>query len=678
MSILGNKKNILINQLKNNKGVNAAQVAKLIENYEDLSMLELKGIVSDDLYAEVDHIINFPREKSKWDSVVAIQQTTLSDIRSKINAIDEYLQLYPSGTFASDARSLKETLQNGILQKEKDEKELEANSIYISLETLPRNTESEMQSAIARLETFVSSYSESRCAADARTLISDMKCRLELLKRQRAEAAAAEAKRKEEEAIRREQEEWTKVDKDNYEALLAYRMRYAESVHLDEIDECMWKTVLADMNAGNIGRYINDWPNGKHIDDARDAMSSIEEWTEAKRSGDIFKISAYRHTHPNSMFKLDVDTMYYKLRLNELENMKESPYSYTKEDLQRFFDADVFNFYELKDEGLITEKSWEILKLDRELFPDIQSLQMENPEIATQEGCTDIYFWGTPGTGKTCLLMGLAGANGKGYSLNMKMAGGSYASALQQYVNAGVTPGRTFGNFVTTINGHVEETDKKGHVIDHKVNLVEMSGEEFAIRIADGDGVSLANMGTGVTNMLRNSNRKAFFIIVDCTCDMVNFKYVEKVKDANGNVVDERIRKRYISQLDALNKFVSMFELDANQEIMKNVEAIHFIVTKADTLGNENDRQIKACELLRDRYAGPVESLKSYCRRTQRINASTEYKPRVFTFSLGKFYLGDVFSFDNAETLQIVQAVRSVTSGYREKTWVDKLKGWIG
>jgi hypothetical protein len=184
-------------------------------------------------------------------------------------------------------------------------------------------------------------------------------------------------------------------------------------------------------------------------------------------------------------------------------------------------------------------------------------------------------------------------------------------------------------------------------------------------------------MGVGATNLLANSNRKVFFIIVDSTKDMVKVEYVEEVRDAEGNVIDERIRKKYISQLDILNKFVSLFELPENQEIMKRVDAIHFVVTKADMLGDRTVRLDRARELLKTKYAGPVEQLKNYCRQTKRINYSTGYKPQVFTFSLGQFFLGDVFKFDTSETIKIVDTIRTVTGGVTERTFWDRVKDML-
>ena len=202
-----------------------------------------------------------------------------------------------------------------------------------------------------------------------------------------------------------------------------------------------------------------------------------------------------------------------------------------------------------------------------------------------------------------------------------------------------------------------------------------MSGEEFALRIADAKGVTLADMGTGATNLLRNQNRKAFFIIVDPTRLKVKVDYRVEIKDAAGIVTSYAIRTKWVSQLDILNKFVSLFELDENQEIMKNVDAIHFVVTKADTLGEtDKEREKRAKDLLLDIYEGPVQQLKDYCRRSKRVNYSTNYTPYVFTFSLGNFYLGDVFNFNNTETLQIVESIRSLTSGVKEETWWEKFK----
>ena len=485
----------------------------------------------------------------------------------------------------------------------------------------------------------------------------------------------------------REKQEWDKLDKGNYSAMAEYKNKYPQSVHLEELEDLMWGQTKIVMTAPNISRYLNDWPNGLHAAEANKAIAGIDEWENIKHYNEedkIFRVDDFVDNNPASPFIHEAKSLYYRLRDEELKRMKANPSEFSKDYVEKILAANIFSQYELIDEGLMTDASWETLHCDRDLFPNIQDYQVEDPNIQAAPGCTDIYLFGTPGTGKTCLLMGLSGANGamdelgQSYTINSKLQGGPYASALQEYVQAGITPGRTYGKFVTTINGLVTQAGRRGKMIEHRINLVEMSGEEFALRIADNREVSLSDMGTGATNLLRNDNRKVFFIIVDASKEMVKVDYIEQVKDADGNIVDERIRKKYINQMTILDKFISLFELPENQKIMSKVDAIHFVVTKADTLGAPAERREKARNLLLEKYPGPVQKLKLYCNRTRRINLTTHYRPQVYTFSLGRFYLGDVFDFDKNETMAIIETIREVTGGEKEKTWLDSFKKFLG
>ena len=108
-----------------------------------------------------------------------------------------------------------------------------------------------------------------------------------------------------------------------------------------------------------------------------------------------------------------------------------------------------------------------------------------------------------------------------------------------------------------------------------------------------------------------------------------------------------------------------------NAEIMKRVDTIDFIVTKADTLGETVEEcKERAKELLQSTYQAPVNALMDLCRQTKRINSATGYRPRVFTFSLGKFYLGGVFDFNDTGALEIMDSIRHS----RPKTgWWERL-----
>ncbi len=307
-----------------------------------------------------------------------------------------------------------------------------------------------------------------------------------------------------------------------------------------------------------------------------------------------------------------------------------------------------------------------------EMLPDMEEYMVEDPGLRAPENCTDVYFFGAPGTGKTTLLMGLTGAVGEEYTLDMMSCGGNYARVLQEYVAAGITPCPTFKSFVTVINGEVVKHDRKNSNSVYPVNFVEMSGEELAGKITGENVSSFKDMGNGVARLLSNDNRKIFFIIVDPTKPRVKVGCRVEMRDGEGNLTGYDIRMKYVSQFDFISTLVGLFNQPENADIMQRVDAIHFVVTKADTLGDtDSERMSRAKELLYDTYMGPVEILKNYCH-TKHINNNTGNRPSVFTFSIGEFHEGGVFSYDKTDTLKLVDAI---SLNIRKKSWWRSLFG---
>lgn len=616
MAILGTNKPILLSQIKNNPGMQVTQLAKLLNTYEDLTIEDIETVVDPLIIEELKEAARDPQEKQAFDEIALKMQLIPSD---------------PTG----------------------------------------------IQSLLTLVNRYLSKYPASPKSDNVTGYANQLSNAL---------IEAQERERQEKERAR-EQARWESLNKNSYGALQGYKAQFPDSVHLSELDDLMWELTRQQINFTTINRYLSDWPAGRHSIEANNAIDQIMEWDNIRHKGDIIQIATYYQANKDGALGKEIFRKLQELKQLELEKMRKNPADYDLYKINQLFETGVFTKWELIDERLMTEESYDMLsETDREAYTNLQGLQVEDPNLSAPEGCTDIYLFGTPGTGKTCLLMGLAKANGKGYTLNMRVAGGRYASALQQYVSAGITPGRTFGNFVTLINGTVKSEIKERKLfsstiktVNHPINLVEMSGEEFAEHIAENDKVTFADMGTGATNLLKNNNRKVFFLIVDCSGDKIKVEKRQNIMNEQGEVIDQVVRKIYISQLDILNKFVGLFELPENRNIMKNVDSIHFVVTKSDLLADHPvERQKKAVELLREMYLGPVEALKKICKDSKRINYSTNFTPHVFTFSLGNFYLGDVFTFNDKDTLEIVNAIRAVTCGSKEKSFLDILKDKLG
>lgn len=395
------------------------------------------------------------------------------------------------------------------------------------------------------------------------------------------------------------------------------------------------------------------------------------DWTLIKKHRNLLEVATFLRNADalslNKEVREEARELYDTLRKLEWDKMRHNPALYGRQYVEGLIANDVYSPQEMIDAGLMTEESLRTMQTDRDLLPDMSEFQSTNHDMQSRPHATDVYFFGMPTSGKTAVLMGLATANGQGYIVDMRNYGGPYAAALRQFAQIGIPPGRTHGKFVTTICGSVTEEGRRYK--NNPINLVEMSGEEFTLRIAETKEPSIANMGTSATNLLRNDNRKVFFIIVDASKAKVKVSYLDHEFDEVGEIT-QRVRVRYVSQLDILDKFVSLISLPENQEIMSKVNAIHFIVTKADAIGDTSEqRQERALDLVSNQYLSVVEQLKDLMRRSHRINKNYDYEPQVFTFSLGKFYVGDVFDYDSTDTLTIVDAIRDATKHSNRSLW---------
>ncbi|MBO5631060.1 MAG: hypothetical protein J5965_18490, partial [Aeriscardovia sp.] len=439
MPVLGAQKQTLLNQVKNQTAVPLQTLVDLVNRYDDLEAGDFQGYVDGLLLEQLYDACRDPREVALWNQIANYSFTRKEDIQQIIQLATTYINSYPNGYKAQEVSERLSKARNilPIIDEEID---------WSKIKEMPVSTTQEKQNVQRQISSFLDKYKNGVHARDAQELMNSLQKEIN-------------------EQI--EQRDWDMVERGNYNALQTYKSKYPSSVHMDEIDDLMWLNTKNVMNFHSLSRYLSDWPLGRHAEEAKQALSESSEWEEVKRSGDIFRVDDFRDNHPTSPYINEVNALYYKLRDEELAKMKENPSEYSKDDVIKLISADIFTRWELEDEGLL---DWEKIIIDRDIFPNIQDFMIENPNIKATEGCTDVYLFGTPGTGKTCLLMGLTGANGQGYTLNMKTHGGAYAAALQEYVNAGLTPGPTFGKFVTTINGQISETDKRDNVISHRIN----------------------------------------------------------------------------------------------------------------------------------------------------------------------------------------------------------------
>ena len=474
------------------------------------------------------------------------------------------------------------------------------------------------------------------------------------------------------ESERLEREDWEKLNLFSKTELIAYLQKYPNTAHKQDIDNAYWELVDKE-NVVELQEYKTIFPQGIHITESNNLLNAIVEWNNIKNTNDLFTIHNYKKNNPKTPFMQQVELLLMRLKQEEMQMMRDNSNEY---DVQKFFkliNEGVITEYELIAGKVATPNIIDTLKNTdvRSDLPDIKKA-IEDSAAECKPGYTDVYFFGVPSTGKTCVLMGLSRSSS--LRIDLSSSGGDYAEALQQYTDVGITVPRTPGTFVSTLDAKISSKVNPDAV--HHINLVEMSGEEFAFDIAKNEDhiTSFEKMGSGATELLKNDNRKVFFLIIDPTTNIVRISREKEIgKDAEGKPITE-LEYCIVNQRTILQKMVNLMESPQNREIMRKVDSIHIIMTKADTLGNAVEREDKALKIFQDKYSGDIlEAMVDLCKE-HNINAQSNFHPKLYTFSLGSFYIGGLYEYEPTDSNRLVKAIRNSTRGHKKKSWWDRIK----
>lgn len=473
-----------------------------------------------------------------------------------------------------------------------------------------------------------------------------------------------------------EDADWQTIDFFSLDSLTEHLTKYPQTSHQQEIDDALWQLTDKESVAA-LKNYLTLLPNGCHQEEAQVVLKEVIGWQQAKDSGDIFAVDSYIHANPSSPFMQQAELLRLTLKQEEIKNMREDPNRYEVERLKTLLTDGIISENELYNAKVITPSVFETLMATdiRNDLPDIRkAIADSKPDC--QEGYTDVFFFGVPSTGKTCVLMGLS--RSQALRINLAHGGGDYAAALQQYTDAGITVPRTPGTFVTTLAATVSSQQRTDAF--HKINLVEMSGEEFAFSIANNENhvFTFEDMGSGATELLKNNNRKVFFLVIDPTANVVriNRERITGYDEMTGKPIVE-LEWCVVNQRTILQKMVNLLENPANAEIMKKVDAIHIIITKSDMLGGPVEREERAFKIFQEKYRNDIlEPLVELCQEYN-INAPSKYHPKLYTFSLGTFYVGGIYEYDQTDSNRLVKAIRNSTEAIKKASLWERIKDTV-
>lgn len=466
-------------------------------------------------------------------------------------------------------------------------------------------------------------------------------------------------------------EDWYRLNLFDSAELISYLNKYPNSCHKDEIDDSLWSLCQNRQDLlSAVREYVSAFPNGRHVADANRILADYADWQSVKTGRDLMEVFNYVSDHSDSPFFNDAKILLCELKEHEILEMKRLADQYDEVKFRKFLKSGVFSSNELIYHEIVTEQTLENLQNMSATLQNLPDIESEILRCKTEcaPNRTDIFLLGIPSTGKTCILMGLIGSSK--IDVNTVRAGGRYAAALQQYLDAGCLVKQTPEGFVTTLEAEVSSDNG----ITHYVNLVEMAGEDFAYKLADDpDGkVGFEDMGHGASKLLCNDNRKVFFIVMDPTSQSVRFNRTVKETLPDGST-SQRLEPAIVNQKITLKRMVDILADPCNASIMKKVDSIHIIATKSDMLGDGDKREDNALKTFEARYANIREPLVKLCEKYG-INVATNGRPKLYTFSLGKFYVGKIYQYDDTDANKLISLITNNSVGEKKSTFIDKLR----
>lgn len=562
-----------------------------------------------------------------------------------------------------DLTGMNEDSRNRIMNKVQElTKDPEFERLYEEICKFDIQTENDENVFIARADDFLGRYSTGFGYENQVEHVRNRKSEVEKKRSERE-------KNDKQEQDNREYEEFSNSSC-TYEAIIKYIERHTLTSHFNELDDKAFAFVRRSPDS-LLSKYVEDMTRiqqncnckSKHIDEAESWLTVRD--SQIKEAA-IFNVKDFLDKYPDSPFLEDADKRFKELKDSELLTMRTNPTLFSVERFKKLIERNIFAKSELISLDLLTEGIWERLTMPTVQLPPILQKNNQDATICPSEPRhTDVFLFGIPSTGKTCVLMGLLDA--RNVLIQNQLAGGKYSNDLRLYLRAGLTPQRTNEDFVTVINGEIKEDEEP---IRH-INLIEMAGESFAFNLVDHPDMTpdIASMGYGITQILSNDNDKIFFMVIDPSVDSVNLE--RQIYDDSTN--SWRIGKVHVNQRLSLEGMLNMLRLSLNKNIMSHVNAIHFIVTKADTLTEEH-----SMEDIKENYASARRIAETIIKEAPKgMNVYDDGNVNFYPFSLGKFYVGGLFEYDDTDANDLVEVIKNNSRATRDPNFWSKLRSVV-
>lgn len=448
----------------------------------------------------------------------------------------------------------------------------------------------------------------------------------------------------------------------------SYLAEYPEGAHVAEAkalkDDLPWARVVRNPNLAKLREYEETYP-GKHVDEIADLRSEIEEdmaWAEV--GNDKAKAKEYKEKCHSSDEKRTSSKPYrgkYIDKANEIINRPESAQDTILKNLKsdcNYYPAlilqEYLGNYRSLAQDLLANGIFDEAQL-KAISSYVEPKQLPSTEAVNElkDGFTEIYFWGTKNTGKTCALGAILSAANKGgiFKGLPNCSGSQYMSRLSELFkneNICTLPAGTGTRSMPAMTLEIKDSNNRAH----KMMFVDFAGEvvhamykqQYGIYLNDDEKESLARIQAYLKD---SKNNKIHFFVVEYGYEKASEEIIPGVTQGE--------------MLSAMATYLSQ-----NKIYTKSTVGVYCLVTKCDKIDckEKEERPEKACDYVITNYPSFWNQVVDDCVDAQIAECKT------LSFSIGKVFAQSFCRFIPDDTTKVINMILSKTEAER--------KGWLG